>query len=463
MQAVTEENAMSRSHASRSALGLGIFILIAALPPRSALAMPQLFGTDASGSGPGSSGKLLTIDQTTGVASLVGFVGFEELSGITCSRAGVLYGSLGALGGGQIITIDRTTGAGTLVGSSGFASVQALTTSRSGTLYGSAGATSCADTLVTIDALSGVATAVGGTYGGGSIDIDGMNAIAFDPADVLYGVTGSCDTFAPGPALYVIDRSTGGATLVGRVVDAMGAPPVADPVGLEFLPDGTLLASTAGEGDIIAIDPATGVFTLVGSSGRGNPVTALAYCGCDPAPVAAGCDVASGRSQLGIVNKADDTKDKLAWKWQKGSVTPAALGDPVAGTTTYVLCVYDDSALVMSARIPRGGTCPGGASGKPCWKAVGNPLGSKGFTYADKAGTPDGVATLAFRPGVGGRAQISLAGKGANLLMPPTMPLAQSTAVTVQLFKSDGAECWQAAYLPSAVRNTSEVFKDKTP
>ena len=42
---------------------------------------------------------------------------------------------------------------------------------------------------------------------------------------------------------------------------------------------------------------------------------------------------------------------------------------------------------------PAGGTC----AGKPCWKAQGTPLGSKGYGYAQKA-----YATVALTPGEAG-------------------------------------------------------------
>ncbi len=56
---------------------------------------------------------------------------------------------------------------------------------------------------------------------------------------------------------------------------------------------------------------------------------------------------------LQLIDRGDDRKDRLAWKWGKGVTTPkAAFGDPTT-TTGYGFCLYDaDDQLIMSARIP---------------------------------------------------------------------------------------------------------------
>jgi len=124
-------------------------------------------------------------------------------------------------------------------------------------------------------------------------------------------------------------------------------------------------------------------------------------------------------------------------------------------TTSYGLCVYDETAgvptLKLAADIPAGGTC----AGKPCWKETGH-----GFKYADKDATPDGVVSLLLKEGLEGFAQIQLKAMGVNLAM-PTLPLDQDTTVTVQL-KNDQGVCWEADYSAPAITNSQVEFRDKS-
>src|SRR5205085_86646 len=87
---------------------------------------------------------------------------------------------------------------------------------------------------------------------------------------------------------------------------------------------------------------------------------------CPPAPDT-GCrePVQSGKAQFALADKTPDVKDRLQWKWLKGSLTTLGdFGTPLT-STNYVLCVYDAGNVVARLRIPAGGTC----AGKPCWQA----------------------------------------------------------------------------------------------
>ena len=58
-------------------------------------------------------------------------------------------------------------------------------------------------------------------------------------------------------------------------------------------------------------------------------------------------------------------KEKLAWTWKNGAVSPSTLGNPdVEGGTAYAMCVYSGSTLAFSANVPAGLLCGLTAS---CW------------------------------------------------------------------------------------------------
>ncbi|MCC6766359.1 MAG: right-handed parallel beta-helix repeat-containing protein [Deltaproteobacteria bacterium] len=182
-------------------------------------------------------------------------------------------------------------------------------------------------------------------------------------------------------------------------------------------------------------------------------------CGGATEP-ASDCTSALG-GQLQIKDRtlagAPDAGNQLAWQWKKGDATTAAeVGNPLASTARYDLCVYAQtsgvSSLAAHLRVPGGGTC----RGKACWKTSG---GGGTFKYADKDATPDGVTQMTVRSGVAGKPQIQLKARGIHLAV-PALPLAQDPAVVVQLHASTGA-CWTQGYGAPAARSDTGQFKDK--
>jgi hypothetical protein len=156
-----------------------------------------------------------------------------------------------------------------------------------------------------------------------------------------------------------------------------------------------------------------------------------------------------------LKDRLPDTHDLLTWKWTRGAATlKADFGDPLA-STNYVLCVYDQAGgaptLRMAADIPAGDTC----AGRPCWKET-----TRGFKYADKDRTPDGVVSLTLKEGLEGAAQIGLKAIGDNLQI-PMLPLDQDATVTVQL-KNDQGICWEANYTAPALKSDQVEFRDKS-
>jgi hypothetical protein len=160
---------------------------------------------------------------------------------------------------------------------------------------------------------------------------------------------------------------------------------------------------------------------------------------CGNAPIAGCRTPAIGqKASLSLKDDTDDTKDKLIWKWIKGSATSKVpdFGTPLS-STTYRLCIYDGTpTLISSAAAPPGGFC-NVADPVHCWQEKSN-----GFKYKDKDFTPDGLLQVLLKEGEPEKAKIIIIGKGLNLDM-PTMPLTQP--VTVQV-KNNAGVCWEAKY-----------------
>ena len=152
------------------------------------------------------------------------------------------------------------------------------------------------------------------------------------------------------------------------------------------------------------------------------------------------------RSLLKISRGMTPEQHSTTWKWvSSGTVATGDFGDPTA-TTTYALCVYDQTGLLMTATAPAGGTC----AGRACWIAT-----STGAKYANKTLVPDGLKQVSLKAGAAGQAKIAVAGTGANLPV-PTLPLAPP--VHVQLRRQDASTCWDATY-PTGLPNTATTFK----
>lgn len=184
----------------------------------------------------------------------------------------------------------------------------------------------------------------------------------------------------------------------------------------------------------------------------GTPVPAT----CAPSPVA-GCQSA-GKGIMIIKDKepaGSSRKDKLVWKWVRGpALTQADFGDPISGATGYVLCIYDSSGLQATLHIPaEDGSC----GSKPCWKA----LSTKGFKYKDKLTLDDGVLLAKMKAGDDGRSKALVKAKDGNLPI-PALPLDDTSAVTVQLVRTDTTSpCFETVFNGPAKKNTETKFKAK--
>lgn len=150
------------------------------------------------------------------------------------------------------------------------------------------------------------------------------------------------------------------------------------------------------------------------------------------------------RSLLLIKNKPDDAKDKLIWKWQKGTTTTLPDFGAPSATTDYTLCIYAGTASA-TLDIPAG-------SG---WK----PLGTKGFSFKGPGTASDGVQKVQLKSGGAGKSKVQVKGKGIAL---PDLAAPLAQPITVQLVNDETAACFEAAYDGTAVtKNTDTLFKAK--
>jgi hypothetical protein len=166
----------------------------------------------------------------------------------------------------------------------------------------------------------------------------------------------------------------------------------------------------------------------------------LSPCGSSPMSCRA-----AGKSALLLKNSADDTKDKLTWKWLKGAATTLTeLGVPT-GTTNYALCVYAGTA-VATIDLPAGSK----------WQATG----TKGFKFKDPTGTPDGAQKASLKSGAAGKAKTLVKGKGINL--PDNLVGPLPLPVTAQLVNETTNVCFGSVYTaPDIIKNDGTNFKAK--
>ncbi len=170
---------------------------------------------------------------------------------------------------------------------------------------------------------------------------------------------------------------------------------------------------------------------------------------------AAGCLTAQ-RSSFALKDNADDSKDRLKWKWSRGeAVAQVQLGDPVTATG-YALCVYDSSEG-QTALAGMLAVTPG-----PSW----SDRDPNGWRYKDASAGSDGVKSLGLRTaGASGKAKAKLSAKGVAL--PTPVPVIhfkmfdKEPQVVVQLVNGEGT-CWTSEFTESK-KNKVDRFIAKSP
>jgi cysteine-rich repeat protein len=152
----------------------------------------------------------------------------------------------------------------------------------------------------------------------------------------------------------------------------------------------------------------------------------------------------AGKASLSVLEKKPGKeKLKLALKKLAGDVPLADLGDPVAGTTRYDVCLYGGaSQLVAELSVDRAAESCGS---KPCWKAAGG----AGFKYKDAEAAASGVSKLSLKSGAAGKGALSLQAGNRTDRGQSSLPtgiaaaLQGALAATVQVH-TDVPSCFQA-------------------
>jgi hypothetical protein len=131
----------------------------------------------------------------------------------------------------------------------------------------------------------------------------------------------------------------------------------------------------------------------------------------------------------------------------------ADFGDPVRGSPSLAVCLYDASGApqpLLAATLLPGGTC----DAKPCWKRL---PGDGGYRYRNRAATPNGLTHLKLRLSRGGDVQLLAKGKGRNLSMPP-LDLVLPLRVQLLIGDAGGTTCWESSF-DEALRSEATSFR----
>lgn len=170
-------------------------------------------------------------------------------------------------------------------------------------------------------------------------------------------------------------------------------------------------------------------------------------CPTSPLPDCLRSDEVEASTLLTRVDPERPQSNKVRFRWKKG-VTFAAdqVGDPVAGTTAYAVCVYDElGQRLFTASINAGER----------WT-----LKNGRYAYSDPDAIEDGVRSLRMVPGEAGKARVSAtASNSKGTLAPLVTPPYFDLPVTAQLLNSVGT-CWEGRFA-SIRKNEPGDFRAK--
>jgi hypothetical protein len=354
----------------------------------------------------------------------------------------------------QLIIVDPVTGATTNVGNTGDA-FAGIAFDCDGTLYGVTGdGATFPSSLFKLSKVDASPTFVR-TLGNGN---DG-EAIAFNPLDgLIYHASG---------------RGTANVTRILETIDPTTLEITNVPLSGHDHEEITALTMSP-TGDLLAVDIGNYLFPIstngVTSPPAGDEMPfqakGLAFdsrlCGprtCASSP--ADC-VPAGKVTLAIdEKKPGKEKFKAVLKNLTAPLGQSDFGDPVAGSTGYAVCTYDEGgALVASMIVDR----PGETCGtKPCWKGVS----SKGYAYDDKFLSADGIQKIVGKGGAAGKGSVQASGKNDAAKGFTALPtgiaaaLSGNTSATVQIVTSDAA-CFTGT-ATSVQKADGLQFKAKAP
>jgi len=110
--------------------------------------------------------------------------------------------------------------------------------------------------------------------------------------------------------------------------------------------------------------------------------------GCVNTPAPATTCLTAPRTRVQLDNRSGASKDRLKWKWDKGAAFAASDAGMPDTTTSYTLCIYDNTASVSSIAT-RLDVAPG-----PSWTQKGSK-----WRYKDKTRASAGVDKMQIRFG----------------------------------------------------------------
>jgi hypothetical protein len=236
-------------------------------------------------------GVLYDVNVTTGAATNPRSTGtgIDSLTGITFAPNGTLYGLTSFVGtpANSLVTIDPLTGLSTSIGFTGLAIAEGdLAFDRaSGVLYGMQHVPSNRQ-LFTMNIATGAGTVVGDLGGSETIE---PSAMAFAPDGTLYILdTGSIlgDGTKLPTRLLTVDKSTAATLTAVTLPVNLGFT-----AGMDFHPTtGALYVADGGLGDgtdsLYTVDPNTGAMMLVGPTGLVDGLAGLVFAIPEPSSAA---------------------------------------------------------------------------------------------------------------------------------------------------------------------------------
>ena len=197
--------------------------------------------------------------------------------------------------------------------------------------------------------------------------------------------------------------------------------------------------------------------SLDGTIGDDSDILSSAsHADCPTAP-REDCVAASARggSRLTIKN-GPGGNDRLLWSWSGEDTLPVDLGDPTT-SGGYALCLYDKVGPSLRAvfEIDAIGAAQCNVGGSACWSTT-----KSGFRYKDPINRNGATKALSASAATSGSAKFKMTGSGPTLSL-PTLPLALSPDIRVQLLNTQTGACWTSMY-STALRNDTEGFKARS-
>jgi hypothetical protein len=195
---------------------------------------------------------------------------------------------------------------------------------------------------------------------------------------------------------------------------------------------------------------AGGPTTTTTSTTSTTSTTLPFVCGPMPRPSCA----EAGQGKLRVSARTPGAASLVA-RWRRLTTSPGAagFGNPVTGSTAYLVCLYDDAeALIVGLEVDRAGQRCGA---DPCWKSIERGSGAR---YADSLASASGVRRVRLVGSAAGKGRATVRAANAPGI---TAALAGAAEARVQLVTSD-AGCFDLR-ATQVKRADAQVFDARVP